>query len=139
MACLYACVLTYFGVLTWLRACILACLACLHAWSIYVHLCLVCSRAYMFTCASLFCVLMCSQALHACCARISYMLTCLRASLTSFVLFSLHLKSWLPKILIYKNLFLFKEVFRTHLNIYEGVFCEKKLNPKSLSLFSQKD
>ena len=47
--------------------------------------------SYVFS--MLACVLMCSHVLHACCAQIFFMLMCLRASLTSIVVFSLHLKS----------------------------------------------
>ena len=44
-------------------------------------------------------VLIFSHVVHACCPQISYVITCLRASLTSFVLFSLHFSFYLEKYL----------------------------------------
>ena len=81
-------------------------LACLHTWRVW--------RVHVLTClriqhACLFCVLMCSHILNACCAQISYMLTCLRASLASFVLFSLHLEINFQKSLYRKMSFYSKK------------------------------
>ena len=83
------------GMSTWLeylRAFVFGVFTCL-----YVYVCQLVLCPYVLT--SFTCLL----------AQISYMLTCLRAFLTSFVLFSLHLKSWLPKILIYKFFFYSKK------------------------------
>ena len=104
------------------RACVLVCLhvhmlnmpASLRTWRALFLTCLTCSRPYVFTC------LACLLVLCACCAQISYVLTCSFTSLTSFVIFSLHWK--IPKILISKNLFLFRGVLRTYLNNSTGVF-----------------
>ena len=41
-----------------LRTRILASLACLHSWRVYVHSCLACSRAYAFTCLACLLVFM---------------------------------------------------------------------------------
>ena len=103
LACLHARVLGLLGVRTCWRVWVLAWLARLRAYMLaylgcmraYVLACLARSRAYFFTCfVCLFvlcpCVLTCLTCLL--CSR-CYVLTYLCASLTSFILFSLHLKS----------------------------------------------
>ena len=82
-------------------------------------MCFAYSRAYALAPLARLLVLYvftCSHILYACCRLISYMLTCL---VSLFV-------------------FLFRGVFRTHLNIYDGVFLRKKLTAKSHYLFLQK-
>ena len=121
-------------------ACVLACLASLHAWRAYVHSRLSCSRAYVFT--RLACLLV----------LFLYVLTCLTCLLCSNNLCAYVLACFFEIICpifftfeklasknphIEKSLFI-QKVFRTHLNIYDGVFCEKELKAKSVSLFSQK-
>ena len=78
---------------------VLGVLSCYH-----VYVCLTCLRTYVYN--VLMClrtwiaqVLMFSYVVHACCLQISYVITCLRASLTSFVLFSLHFSFYLEKYL----------------------------------------
>ena len=76
-------------------------LTCSHARVFGIPTCLACERALVFgvftcLCVYVFSMLACFVSL---CAHVFYMLavlkylTCLRASLTSFALFSLHLKS----------------------------------------------
>ena len=123
-----------------LRAYVLACLASLHDWRAYVHSRLLCSRGYVFT--RLACLLV----------LFLYVLTCLTCLLCSNNLCAYVLACFFEIICpifftfqklvsknphIEKSLFI-QKVFRTHLNIYDGVFGEKELKVKSVSLFSQK-
>ena len=145
MACLHAHVLSVIvclraTCLVCLRAYVLACLASLHDWRAYVHSRLLCSRGYVFT--RLACLLV----------LFLYVLTCLTCLLCSNNLCAYVLACFFEIICpifftfqklvsknphIEKSLFI-QKVFRTHLNIYDGVFGEKELKVKSVSLFSQK-
>ena len=132
LACLLAYVL---GLLACLRAYMLTCLMCLR------------DRAFgTFTCVHLhvFSMLACFISLH---AHMSWMfavikyLTCLPACVLLWHLLSYFLYIWrinFWKILIQNDFFIFREVFRTHLNMYEGVFCKNKLTGKRLYLFCKK-
>ena len=67
---------------------------------------------------------MCSHVFHVSCAQVSYMLTCLRHSFTSFFFTFEKLSS---KNLYIEKFLLLQRSIQTHLIIYEGVFCEKKM------------
>ena len=143
MSCSYACLLTYLvcfcaSVLTCSHASVLGmptCLACLRALVFGV---LTCLRVYEFS------MLACPVSL---CAHIFYMHavlkygTCLRTCVLLWHRLSYFLCIWkvnFQKSSYRKNFFLFKEVFRTYLNIYEAVFCEKEWKAINFSLFLQK-
>ena len=83
-------------VFTCSRGCGLSVLACVRAWHTYVLAWLAYSFAYVFPCLACFLVL-CSYVVA--CRTCFLCSNILRASLTLFVLFSLHLKNKIPKIL----------------------------------------
>ena len=137
------------GVLVCLRAHVLVVLRCSHAHVLGMPTCLACLRALVFgvfTCLRVyvFSMFACFVSL---CAHMFYMLavlkylTCLRACVLLWHRLSYFLCIWkvnFQKSSYRKNFFLFKEVFRTYLNIYEAVLCEKEWKAINFSLFLQK-
>ena len=138
-ACMVACSCAWCAyMLTCSNACVLGmptCLMCLHALMFGRFVCL---HVYVFSMLACF-VSLCAHMFYIL-AVLKY-LTCLHACMLLWHCLSYFLCIW--KVNFQKSLyriffFVFREVFRTHLNIYEGVFCKKELKAKSLLLFWQK-
>ena len=107
LACSCAHVLAVFMCWRSWCACMLGILTYSRVWHVYIFTCLAC----LFVLFPL-----CSHVLNACCIQMSSVFTCLCVSLTSFVLFSLYLKSLIPKNCYIDFFFLFRG-FGAHLNI----------------------
>ena len=132
LACLHGHMLGMF-------ACFGACvLTCSQAWRACVIAYLMCSRTYLLS------TLACFVSLR---AHISYMLavlknlSCFSACVLSVLVCSIcfTFEKLNSKNSYVENLFWFREVFRTHLNLYDEVFYEKNQRLKVFNYYCKND